>query len=94
MKRILLTFAIALEWKAPVAIASALVGLFAVFHGVAHGAEMPVNASVATYALGFASATSLLHVAGLGFGMALLRFAKVSGVAIALGGLGLATGLV
>jgi urease accessory protein len=85
---------IALEWKAPVALAAALVGLFAVFHGVAHGAEMPADASIYSYALGFASATALLHVVGLGLGFSLLRFAKVSGIAIALAGLGMASGLV
>ena len=84
--------AIALEWKAPVALAAALVGLFAVFHGVAHGAEMPVESSALTYALGFVSATAVLHGVGLGLGLSLLRVAKFSGVAIALAGLGLASG--
>jgi urease accessory protein len=86
--------AIALDWKAPVALAAALVGMFAVFHGVAHGAEMPGDSSIYSYALGFASATALLHGVGLGLGFSLLRFAKVSGIAIALAGLGLAVGMV
>ena len=49
--------------------AATLVGAFAVFHGFAHGAEMPVDASAATYAGGFLLATALLHFAGLGLGM-------------------------
>jgi len=51
-------------------IAAALVGTFAVFHGVAHGAEMPLGASGLDYALGFVAATSLLHVAGIAAALA------------------------
>ncbi len=90
---IVLGTVIALQWKASLAIASALVGVFAVFHGVAHGAEMTAGSSVVAYAAGFASATSLLHAAGLVFGLLLVRFAKLSGIAIALAGFGLALGL-
>jgi urease accessory protein len=52
----------------------ALVGVFALFHGHAHGAEMPETASGMLYGLGFMLATALLHVAGiaLGFGAAAL----------------------
>jgi urease accessory protein len=48
-----------------------LAGLFAMFHGQAHGAEMPASASALGYAAGFMMATALLHVAGVatGFGM-------------------------
>jgi urease accessory protein len=53
----------ALGTKAPVAIASALAGLFAIFHGHAHGVEMPVDATVAIYAAGFLAATALPAVA-------------------------------
>lgn len=42
-----------------------LVGFFAFFHGLAHGSEMPVTASVVSFALGFAAATLLLHSAGI-----------------------------
>ncbi len=57
--------------RAPVAVAMGLAGLFAVFHGQAHGAEMPASASALGYAAGFMMATALLHVAGVatGFGM-------------------------
>lgn len=83
---------VALQTKLPVAIASALVGLFAVFHGVAHGAEMPVDVSGLTYALGFVAATTVLHGIGFAVGFSMMRFAKVSGVAIAAAGIGLVTG--
>jgi urease accessory protein len=56
--------------KAPLAAAMAVVGLFAVFHGHAHGAEMPADASGASYAAGFMLATALLHAAGLLLGWA------------------------
>jgi urease accessory protein len=62
-----------LNWKTPFAVAMALVGFFAVFHGFAHGLEMPASASGVEYGLGFAVATAVLHGAGL-----LLARAKVA----------------
>jgi urease accessory protein len=41
------------------------VALFAIFHGQAHGAEMPLMASPMFYALGFVASTTLLHVIGI-----------------------------
>src|SRR5262249_19251418 len=55
---------VAFARKAPVAIAVGIVGLFAIFHGHAHGTEMPLDATGGTYAAGFMLATALLHVAG------------------------------
>ncbi len=49
----------------PLALATSLVGLFAVFHGHAHGGEMPADSSGLTYALGFVAATALLHLSGI-----------------------------
>ena len=66
-----LAVAIRLEW--PVAAAMALVGAFAVFHGHAHGTEMPLGTSGAQYALGFVLATGLLHLAGIGIGFGTAR---------------------
>ena len=57
-----------LRVKMPVAIAAALVGVFAVFHGHAHGTEMPLDASGVAFAAGFLAATALLHVAGIALG--------------------------
>ena len=47
---------------------AAIVAVFALFHGAAHGLEMPLNANGAQYAAGFAIATALLHAAGVAFG--------------------------
>jgi urease accessory protein len=50
----------------PVALGAALVALFALLHGHAHGGELPSGAAALTYAAGFALATALLHAIGLG----------------------------
>jgi urease accessory protein len=65
--------------KAPVAIAMALVAAFAVFHGHAHGAEMPAGGSIAAYAAGFVLATALLHAAGVTLGLLIGRFSEAYG---------------
>ncbi len=70
---------IALGVKAPVAIAMAIVGVFAIFHGHAHGAEMPADTSGATYALGFMLGTALLHSAGLALGFLIGRIGEIRG---------------
>jgi urease accessory protein len=55
--------------KAPLAVAMGVVGLFAIFHGHAHGTEMPMDVSGATYGAGFMLATAVLHAVGIGIGM-------------------------
>jgi urease accessory protein len=60
--------------RLPDVIAALLVGLFALLHGHAHGAEMAAGFSFATYALGFAAATALLHLLGIGLGRLMLPF--------------------
>jgi urease accessory protein len=57
--------AIALDKKLPIVAVMSAVGVFAIFHGYAHGAEMPVVATAATYALGFMTGTALLHIMGV-----------------------------
>ena len=59
---------VALRVRAPVAAAMAVVGLFAIFHGHAHGSEMPESAADIAYGMGFMLATALLHAAGIGLG--------------------------
>jgi urease accessory protein len=54
----------------PIAIGTALVALFALLHGHAHGSELPIEAAAASYASGFAMATALLHGIGLGIAYA------------------------
>jgi len=60
---------IAAAARLPLAASMALVGLFAIFHGHAHGTEIPLAASGLSYALGFVFATALLHAAGLALGL-------------------------
>lgn len=59
---------IAFAVRAPVWAAAAIVAAFAVFHGYAHGKELPSAADPVGYSLGFVLATGLLHVAGIGLG--------------------------
>jgi urease accessory protein len=62
---LLIAFAIRL----PLIASMAIVGLFAVFHGYGHGAEMPIAASGTLYAAGFLLATTLLLFAGVSLGL-------------------------
>ncbi len=57
--------AVALALRVPLWGAAAVVGAFAIFHGYAHGLELPTAANPLAYALGFVVATGLLHAAGI-----------------------------
>src|ERR1700704_4415567 len=59
---------VALAARPPLWVAAVLVGAFAIFHGHAHGAELPAGADAVAYSLGFVIATGLLHLAGVAFG--------------------------
>jgi len=68
------------------------VGLFALFHGHAHGTEIPAAASGFTYALGFVLATVALHACGVALGVFTqkelsARTLRYAGAAIALAGI-------
>jgi len=81
----------------PQALALALVAGFALFHGHAHGAEMPAAASGLLYGLGFLVATGALHGAGIALGLGLARagslgWLRYAGAVILVLGLGLAAG--
>ncbi len=92
---------VAFGLKAPLAAAMAVAGFFAIFHGHAHGSEMPTDASGLAYGLGFMSATALLHLAGIGIGMAIGRFGEThgekyvrgAGAAVAVAGLAIIGGV-
>lgn len=89
---------IAAAVRFPTALSVAVVGLFAFFHGHAHGTEMPVAVGSVAYSAGFATATVLLHAAGIGIGaiftkLSLDRIARYAGGAIAALGLYLAFGV-
>lgn len=80
---IVLGLCVALAVKAPVWLGAVIVGLFAFFHGQAHGTEATA-VTVIPYAVGFALATAWLHAAGIGLGL----FAKGSIGKVALRAMG------
>ncbi|RUU96876.1 MULTISPECIES: HupE/UreJ family protein [unclassified Mesorhizobium] len=88
---------VALAVDLPVSAGVAIIGLFALFHGHAHGTEVPENASGLGYMAGFAVATALLHatglIAGLGLGIRFPGLARAAGGACAAVGAGLAFGV-
>jgi len=77
--------------RLPLAAAAVIVGAFAIFHGHAHGTELPEAANPFAYAVGFVVATGLLHLAGIALGV-LVRWpagriaVRASGAAIAAAG--------
>jgi urease accessory protein len=89
---------VALAIDPPVSAGVAIIGLFALFHGHAHGTEVPENAGGLEYIAGFAVATVLLHAVGIAAGLSLgMRFrglARAAGAACAAIGIGLAFGVV
>jgi len=94
---IVLGLAITFAWKAPEWTALMLIAVFAVFHGFAHGVELPLAVDPASYAIGFVVATGAIHVAGIGIGLLLGipwrgQLAQALGVAIAVTGLYFAAG--
>lgn len=100
LSSIIIGGAAALGRPMPVAAAMALAGVFAVFHGHAHGAEMPARALGFEYAAGFVLATAALHLAGIGAALGASRLvgrygrtaAQVAGGLFAVGGLGILAG--
>jgi urease accessory protein len=79
------------EARPPLAVALVLVGLFAIFHGHAHGTELPVGQSGLTYSIGFVAATGCLHGVGIAIGLVHRwewgkTFLRVAGGVIAVGG--------
>jgi urease accessory protein len=89
---------VAFAARPPIWVAAVLVGAFAVFHGHAHGTELPHAANALAYSIGFVIATGLLHLSGIAFGV-LERWPagktaiQVGGGAIALAGAGFLTGV-
>jgi urease accessory protein len=84
---IVLGVAIVARVDMPTLAAMAMVGIFAVFHGHAHGVEMPETVSGLSYGAGFVLATSILHLAGVSVGFGLDRAKGVYGDrALTLGG--------
>ena len=90
---VVLGLAIAFQLRPPTFVAMAVVGFFALFHGYAHGAELPDGMTGLSFALGFLLATALLHSTGVGLGLLMQRQAssrrliQVGGGAMALVGI-------
>jgi urease accessory protein len=84
---------VAFAVKPPLWVAAVIVGIFAIFHGYAHGAELPEAANAVTFAIGFVISTGILHLCGIAFGL-LTKWpwgriiVRVSGVAIMIIGFG------
>lgn len=82
----------------PLPVALAIVAGFAVFHGHAHGAELPESANPVAYSVGFVVATGLLHLSGIALGL-LAKWpagrvaVRAAGGAIAVGGAAFLAGL-
>ena len=66
---IVLGVMVALAARPPLWAAAMLVGAFAIFHGYAHGKELPDGANAVAFSAGFVIATGLLHLGGVGFGL-------------------------
>jgi urease accessory protein len=85
---------IAFALRPSLAVSMALIALFALVHGYAHGTELPASASPLAYGFGFAAATLVLHAIGLALG-ALSNWAagrmamRGAGAAIAVAGIAL-----
>lgn len=80
--------------KSPRALSILLIGFFALFHGHAHGTELPAAAGALSYSIGFVLTTGLLHLTGILAGVVLtftesMKTYRFAGAAIALSGLGL-----
>jgi urease accessory protein len=65
---VVLGLMVALAARPPLWVAAVLAGAFAIFHGHAHGAELPAGADAVAYSAGFVIATGLLHLCGIAFG--------------------------
>jgi len=86
---LLLGVLIAASVRLPPWLSSGVVGLFALWHGHAHIAEMPALASGLYYSLGFVMATVLLHLAGIASGLCLQRMVRSCAVRFAGAGVAL-----
>ena len=80
------------EAQPPLWVAALIVGVFAIFHGHAHGTELPVGQSGLLYSIGFVMATGLLHATGIAIGLAHRWSAgktalRAAGVLVAVAGL-------
>jgi urease accessory protein len=69
---IVLGLVVATGFRAPLWLAAVIVGSFAIFHGHAHGTELPAAANPYAYAVGFVAGTGFLHLCGIALGLLVL----------------------
>ena len=91
LSALLLGLMVALEQRPDLRAAAVLVGFFAIFHGYAHGAELPEGQSGILYSIGFVVSTGTLHASGIGVGLIHRwdrgkRALRIAGAGIAAGG--------
>ena len=91
LSAIALGLMVAFEARPRLAMAAVIVGVFAIFHGFAHGAELPAGQSGVTFSIGFVISTGCLHAIGITVGLthrwrAGARALRVAGAGIALAG--------
>jgi len=91
LSAILLGIVVLFEIRPPLAAAAGLVGIFAIFHGYAHGTELPPGQSAMLYSIGFVIATGCLHAVGIGIGTLHKwawgqKFVRFAGALVATGG--------
>ena len=85
---LMLGLAVAFRIRPPIAIAAILVASFAIFHGHAHGTEVPEAANPLAYGVGFVLSTGLLHLSGILIGLLVRwpwgeRVVQICGAAVA-----------
>ena len=99
LSSIIIGLAIAFKWHAPLWMASMIVGIFAIYHGYAHGQNLPAASNPIAFALGFVLGSGTLHLIGILFSL-LDRYhwgvksLQLAGVIIALVGLAVLTGII
>jgi urease accessory protein len=91
LSALLLGAAVMIQWRPPLLAAAALVGAFALFHGHAHGTELPPGESGLLYSIGFVVATGCLHLLGIAIGTVHKwawgrRLLQAAGACVAMGG--------
>lgn len=95
---VVLGLMVALAVNPPAWVGAAIVGVFALLHGHAHGAEVAQTVNGLEYVAGFALATVMLHAVGIGLGFTLQRaapdpFSRIAGMICAAVGVGLCSGV-
>ena len=90
LSAVLLGIMVMTEARPPVAAAAIMVGFFAVFHGHAHGTELPAGQSGLLYSMGFVAATGCLH--GVGIAIGLIHRWPAGKIALRIAGAGVALG--